>query len=130
MIAHSAPKVKNISLTFFDMFLTCSKHQLALSAMRITKKLPFVKETESGSCGQFGITRKLVRYQAVAQGGKRYKNDYKSKKPPSVNAGACASGSAHNSASLGSGFSFFVWLCHGAKVIIFLYIGCFFFQTA
>ena len=40
--------------------------------------------------------------------GKRYKNGYKSKKPPSVNAEDRPSGLADDSASLGFGFSFFV----------------------
>ena len=38
---------------------------------------------------------------------KRCKNGYKSKKPPSVNAGDRPSGLADDSASLGFGFSFF-----------------------
>ena len=48
----------------------------------------------------------IVIYQVVAQGGKRYKNRNKSKKPPSVNAEDRPSGLADDSASLGFGLSF------------------------
>ena len=45
--------------------------------------------------------------------GKRYKNGYKSKKPPSVNAEDRPCALADDSASLGFGFSFFVLVCRG-----------------